>query len=173
MKTPTSPVCHSSFVIRHSALVALSLLFCISVSAAPQLAWETRHNFGLPSRTHQVVAMTLDHAGDIIIAGNQFTPNGDPDYVLLKYSHAGTQLWARAYSSAPQAYDRLNAVAVDSNSNVYVTGASHTLKYNSAGQLQWVAPHAGVGLAVDSNEFVYTVAFQNNDFRTVKLSPEG
>ena len=173
MKTPTIPVRHSSFVIRHSALVALSLLFCISVSAAPQLAWEARHNFGLPTRTHQVVAMTLDHASDIIIAGNQITPNGDPDYVILKYSQAGTQLWARTYSSAPQAYDRLNAMAVDSNSNVYVTGTSRTLKYSSDGQLQWAAPNGGYGLAVDSNEFVYTVAFQNNDFRTVKLSPEG
>jgi len=161
-------------------LLNLLVLLCLQTTlchAAPQLAWEARHNFGLLSGTHQVVAMTLDNAGDIIIAGNKANASGDLDYAVLKYSQSGTQLWARTYSSGLQANDQLWAMAVDSNGNVYVTGTSRTVKYNRDGLLQWVAPYIGQGLAADSNEFVYVVGpqmgIQNTDFRTVKLSPEG
>jgi hypothetical protein len=64
-------------------------------------------------------------------------------------------------------------MTVDSNGNVYVTGTSKTVKYSSDGVLQWIAPYAGRALAADSNEFVYVVGFQTNDFATVKLAPEG
>jgi len=120
-------------------LLNLLVLLCLQTTlchAAPQLAWEARHNFGLLSGTHQVVAMTLDNAGDIIIAGNKANASGDLDYAVLKYSQSGTQLWARTYSSGLQANDQLWAMAVDSNGNVYVTGTSRTVKYNRDGLLQ-------------------------------------
>ena len=34
-------------------------------------------------------------------------------------------------------------MTVDSNGSVYVTGTSRTVKYNSAGVLQWTANYAG------------------------------
>jgi len=117
--------------------------------------------------------MMLDNAGDIIIACNRVNASGDLDYGILKYSQAGTRRWAVTYNSSPGTNDQLRAMTVDSNGNVYVTGTSHTVKYSSDGLLQWVAPYAGRGLAVDSNEFVYVVGFQTNDFATVKLAPEG
>ena len=80
--------------------------------------------------------MTLDNAGDILIAGSQANANGDLDYAILKYSQTGTQHWARTYSSGPQTNDQLRAMTVDSNGNVYVTGTSRTLKYSSDGLLQ-------------------------------------
>src|SRR6266545_3083369 len=153
--------------------IVILLFFAISATSAPQLAWETRHNFGLPTRTHEVLAMTLDNSGDIIIAGNSVNASGDLDYAILKYSQAGTQLWAKTYSSGPLTNDQLRAMTVDSNGNVYVTGTSRTVKYNRDGVLQWVAPYAGRALAVDSNEFLYVVGFQTHDFATVKLAPEG
>ncbi len=130
------------------------LLFTSSATSAPQLAWEARYNFGLPTRANQVVAMTLDTAGDINIAGSQANANGDLDYAILKYSQAGTQHWAKTYNSGPQANDQLRAMTMDRNGNVYVTGTSRTVKYSSEGLLQWVAPYGGRALAVDSNEFV-------------------
>jgi hypothetical protein len=153
--------------------ILILLFFANSLTAAPQLAWEQRYNFGLPARTNQVIAMTLDNAGDIIIAGSQANANGDLDYAILKYSRSGTQHWAKTYNSGPQANDQLRAMTVDSNGNVYVTGTSTTVKYSSQGLLQWVAPYGGRALAADSNEFVYVVGFQTNDFATVKLAPNG
>jgi len=153
--------------------ILILLCFARSTTSAPQLAWEARHNFGLPSLTNQVVAMTMDNSGNIIIAGSQATPSGDLDYVVLKYSQSGTRQWVKTYGSGPLANDQLRAITVDSNGNVYVTGTSATLKYSSSGLLRWVRSYAGRGLAVDSNEFVYVVGFQTNDFATVKLSPEG
>jgi uncharacterized delta-60 repeat protein len=153
--------------------IVILTLFAYSLSAAPQPAWEARHNFGLPSRNNEVVAMTLDNSGDIIIAGSQANANGDLDYAVLKYSQTGTQRWARTYSSGPQTNDQLRAMTVDSNGNVYLTGTSKTVKYNRDGVLQWIAPYAGRALAADSNEFVYVVGFQSHDFATVKLAPNG
>ena len=161
--------------IQLSAVLVIVVLLLITNSAtsAPQVAWERRYNFGFLTRTNQVVAMMLDNAGDIIIACNRVNASGDLDYGILKYSQAGTRRWAVTYNSSPGTNDQLRAMTLDSNGNVYVTGTSHTVKYSSDGLLQWVAPYAGRGLAVDSNEFVYVVGFQTNDFATVKLAPEG
>jgi hypothetical protein len=54
-----------------------------------------RHNFGNPSRSNQVVAMTLDNAGNIILAGTSANADGDFDYAVLKGSVPQIRMFLR------------------------------------------------------------------------------
>ena len=46
------------------------------------------------------------------------------DYATIKYSSAGVPLWTNRYRRAGESSDYANAVAVDGNNNVIVTGYS-------------------------------------------------
>jgi hypothetical protein len=156
----------------HSSLLTL-LLLCCSARADIQLAWEARFNHGLPARTNQVIDMVMSPDGQLVIASTQQGAGGDLDYSLVKYATDGTRLWSVLYNAGPGSNDALRAMALDPAGNVYVTGTSKTVKYSSAGLLQWIAPYGGRAVAVDSNQFAHVVGFATNDFATVKLAPNG
>src|SRR6185295_11335943 len=96
-----------------SLLIVVLFLYLPSLLSAPiQQAWSIRYH-GASLSTNIPVAMTLDPAGNIILAGSSTGPNGDYDYVTMKYSTNGTLLWLRRYSSAVSAKDQVQAMAVD------------------------------------------------------------
>ena len=91
------------------------------------------------------------------------------------------QMWVARYDGPNSAYDRANAIAVDSASNVYVTGVSYgpgyhdyaTVKYDSDGIEQWVArydcandsDHAHA-IAVDGKGNVYVTGMGSDSWNT-------
>jgi hypothetical protein len=150
----------------------MTLLLCCSARADVQLVWEARFNHGLPASTNEVVDMVLAPDGHLIIASTHLGANGY-DYSLVKYATDGTRLWSVLYNAGPGSNDTLRAMTLDPAGNVHVTGTSKTVKYNSNGLLQWIAPYGGRAVAVDSNQFAHVVGFATNDFTTVKLAPNG
>lgn len=142
--------------------------------------------------------LAIDKQNNAIVAGQSLGwADTYFDYAVIKYSPAGASLWRRRYSG-PGGYDEPFSVAVDRNDNVIVTGLSFgtrgiglpditTVKYNSAGLLQWVRRYyrgtAGheVGRAVttDSAGNVYVAgmasSLTNNyeDAVLIKYSPAG
>ncbi|MFZ4592594.1 MAG: hypothetical protein ACOYN6_16455, partial [Ignavibacteria bacterium] len=111
-------------------------------------------------------AMCLDNVGNIYIAG-QKTIIGRYNYITIKYNPQGDTIWTATYQSPGTSGGSVaNALYVDFQYNVYVTGGSlsssyskvnkyvenkptqvygdyATIKYNSSGVQQWVAVYGG------------------------------
>ena len=114
----------------------------------------------------------------------------------LAPSGAVQEAWVARFNGPHNGGDSLQAMAVDSSGNVYVTGGSAvsdvtpdyaTVKYDSAGQQQWVAYYNGPGnnadfaeaIAVDASGNVYVTGESydasgaNPDYLTIKYNSSG
>jgi hypothetical protein len=161
--------------------------------ASVQEAWVARYN-GPGNGYDQATAIAVDDSGNIYVTGRSSDADFSFHYATIKYNSAGQQQWVAQYTG-PGNDDRAKAIAVDGSGNVYVTGESAglisgfdytTVKYNSAGQEQWVARYNGpdngsdspAGIAVDASGSVYVTGESRNlngfsDYATVKYSLEG
>jgi hypothetical protein len=119
-------------------------------------------------------ALALDEAGNVYITGYSYGGSSNYyDCVTIKYNATGSRQWVAIYNRSSYYNDWGNAIAIDDNENVYVTGYSGhiygdkdylTLKYNSSGVQQWVKLYDGplgdednqaYGIALDISEGVY------------------
>jgi len=137
------------------------------------------------------VALVVDDASNVYVTGTRGT-----NYYTVKYNSAGTKQWATTYNGNWDDYAR--ALAVDAAGNVYVAGTSSTyssyssyfdyatVKYNSAGQTQWVARYNGTGnshdeakaLGIDAAGNIYVTGFSigansSYDYATIKYNSVG
>jgi hypothetical protein len=113
----------------------------------------------------------------------------------FSFADSVTQTWTNTYNSPWNLSDMLAGMAVDNSGNVYVTGTSMvgsntditTVKYNSAGDLQWIRNYdsgsllndTAAAIAVDALGNIY-VAGQSNTTtsglsvaRLIKYNPAG
>jgi uncharacterized delta-60 repeat protein len=108
-----------------------------------------------------------------------------------------SQEWVQTYNGPGNGIDVAFSIAVDSVGNVYITGNSPgetsanditTIKYNSAGQEQWVQRYNGPGnsddgtngtnaIAVESSGNVYVAGWsagtENTDYVVIKYNSNG
>jgi uncharacterized delta-60 repeat protein len=135
--------------------------------------------------------IAVDVWGNVYVTGNSVgTTYPDYDYATIKYSSAGQEQWVARYNGSDHGEDDASGLAIDDSGNVYVTGSSNgannlpdyaTIKYNSAGQEQWVARYDGPGnsydiargIAVDGHENVYVTGNSfgsgtDSDYATIK-----
>ncbi len=155
--------------------------------------WIARYP-GLVDENDKAYALALDEAGNVYVTGAG-SGHAD-DYTTIKYNSDGVQQWMAQYTSPGNYYDKPNAIAVDSEGNVYVTGYSNTrsfynhdyttIKYNSSGQEQWIAIYDGTGgeddeakaIVVDTDGNVYVTGdcydeHFSNYCMTIKYDPGG
>jgi uncharacterized delta-60 repeat protein len=104
------------------------------------------------------------------------------------------QGWTNIYNGPDNGEDHGYAIAVDTNSNVYVTGWSDssgyydyaTIKYNSSGDTAWIKRYDGpsgrndfaYGITVDESGNVYVTGTSYDlttgfDYATIKYKPSG
>jgi WD40 repeat protein len=138
----------------------------------------------------------VDNSNNVFVTGFSAGANGyDGRYGTVAYSTAGVPLWTNLYNGPRDGIGRDdgigNAIAVDSNGNVFVTGESWngdsslydyaTIKYSSAGVPLWTRRY-GVGafitdvaraIAVDSAGNVFVTGSSDGINATVAYSNSG
>jgi len=80
-------------------------------------------------------SLLLDAAGNIYVTGVTGLSTGTEtgsDYATVKYDPDGNELWVALYDGPASDDDEANAVAVDSEGNVYVTGGASNLPRSPA-----------------------------------------
>jgi len=136
----------------------------IKYNSSGQQQWAVRYN-GLGNRDDYGLAIAVDNSGNAYVTGTSFGSGTDYDYATIKYNSAGQEQWVARYDGPGGSSDYARAITVDSSGSVYVTGESSgtgfdyaTIKYDSAGQAQWVARYNGPGNLDDQ---AYAVAVDN------------
>lgn len=142
----------------------------------------------------EATAMYVDRAGNVYVTGSsQRVEAGLKDFATVKYNSAGVQQWAARYEGPGNSIPY--AITVDGTGNVYVTGASEstgvsydflTVKYNSAGVLQWHDRYTGaangddraLSVCVDSSGNVAVCGYAagtstSNDWAIIGYSSAG
>jgi uncharacterized delta-60 repeat protein len=142
-------------------------------------------------------AIALDCSGNIYVTGYSIGSINypDPDYVTIKYNHAGIEQWIARYHEPGDYYDIAIAIAVDASGNVHVTGKSDlsitdsdyaTIKYNTEGMEQWIARFNGSwnandhasAITLDSSGNVYVTGYSRTlntatDYATIMYNGAG
>ncbi|MGI8924555.1 MAG: SBBP repeat-containing protein [Fimbriimonadales bacterium] len=138
--------------------------------------------------------MAVDTSGNVYVTGESYGA-GNFDYATIKYDSAGNEQWVTRYDGPWHNTDYAYALAVDTSGNIYVTGSSTgigssedygTIKYDSAGNEQWVARYNGPmngydvanSLALDASGNVYVTGFSSGtgssfDYATIKYDSAG
>ena len=147
------------------------------------MLWQRRYN-GPADNYDYATAVAVDGSGNVIVTGNSWNGwTNRSDYYTAKYAAAdGALLWERRYNGPANGEDYANAVAVDGNGNVVVTGSSwnttneldyYTVKYAAAdGALLWEKRYNGAGnnndrpyaMAVDRSGNVVVTGSSNGDY---------
>ncbi len=121
-------------------------------------------------------------SGNIYVSGYSTRMGTNTDYALIKYSRGGLEKWVSFYNGPPgNGQDRANAMAIDKNENIYLTGYSWstsigndldfaTVKFDSSGTQKWVKRYDGPGVV---NDQAYAIALDNSGNVFVTGSSKG
>ena len=88
--------------------------------------------------------LAVDAQGNVYVTGYTYDANSRYQGITIKYDPNGNQLWGARYYGGGGV-----ALALDSQSNVYVTGSAATLKYDTQGNQLWAAPYTASGNTSD------------------------
>jgi uncharacterized delta-60 repeat protein len=166
----------------------------VKYNSAGVQQWVQRYN-GPGNYIDGAYSLVVDGQCNVYVTGYSYGSGTDYDYATVKYNSAGVEQWVQRYNGPGDSSDYAYAIALDSLSNVYVTGYSYgagtdydyaTVKYNSAGVEQWVQRYNGPGnewdgaysLAVDGQGNVYVTgpscgSATSYDYATVKYNSAG
>jgi len=129
----------------------------IKYNAAGTQQWNKRYNG--PGNSDDIpVALGVDNAGSIFVAGSSKGSGSNYDFELIKYSPAGTLLWEARYNGAANNIDVLSGLAIDANGFAYVTGSAYitatnydyvTIQYAPDGVKIWEKTYNGTAGGID------------------------
>ena len=159
--------------------------------------WVSRYNGSGDYHDH-AVELLLDGNGNVYITGQCVGLDSEEDYLTIKYNSNGVEEWIAIYDGPGipgDNDDNARSIALDNSGNVYVTGSSYgsgtaddyaTIKYDPAGNEQWVSRYNGSGyendwahgVAVDDLGNIYVTgasyAFDGTyDYATIKYNSSG
>ena len=104
------------------------------------------NRYNSSTNADQPAGLALDSAGDPCLIIQSFPQDQSQwDFVTLKYDASGSALWTNFYKGSTNGSDFAEAIALDADGNVFVTGGSDgadghavaTLKYSPSGAALW------------------------------------
>ena len=151
--------------------------------------WAIRYD-GPVSNDDEAKAIVIDSAENVYVTGWS-----GYDYATIKYSSEGIEQYVARYDGPDNNVDGAEDIAIDSTGNIFVTGRSYnsgtnydcaTVKYNTAGEEDWVVRYDGPGdtddevtaLSIDSFGNIYVTGHSydsesERDYATVKYNNTG
>lgn len=168
----------------------------VKLDATGQQQWAKRYNGPGNGQDYPTAIAVDQYNSKIYVTGYSKGSGGNSDYATLQYDPDGTLKWTRRFNGPGNGSDQANALVVDANGNVYVTGQSMstgtkkydyaTVKYNISGTKKWAAYFNGPGsgydvataIGVDKQNNVYVTGYSlgsatGYDFATVKYDTNG
>ncbi len=156
--------------------------------------WSARYSY--PGNGTDIArSMVTDASRNVYLAGYSLGNGTGYDYLTMKYDSDGNLLWNARYDGPAGGDDVASAIAIDQFGSSYVSGCSQgngtaydfaTVKYDSQGNLMWVARYDGGNgsddraraLALDTTNEVYVTGSStgtkvDSDYVTVKYSQTG
>ena len=138
-------------------------------------------------------AVAVDASGNVVVTGSSYALKTGHDLSTIKYNNSGSREWDVLHTGQGTVHDEAAAVVSDAAGNIIVTGWSSdsvssnytTIKYDAAGQEQWVAYYDGLenlsdhatALAVDAIGNIYVTGWSwsgsSSDYVTVKYHSDG
>jgi uncharacterized delta-60 repeat protein len=165
----------------------------VKYSSAGVQIWSQTYN-GTGNKNDSGNDITIDAAGNVIVAGNCQNTATQKDGTAIKYTPSGNTIWVYNYNGIGDNSDKANAIFVDASGFTYATGSATragngkdfcTIKYNTLGDTTWVRTYNRIGsgndeanaIAVDAlgNVYVtgYTKGTLSKDFTTIKYNSLG
>lgn len=160
-----------------------------------QVAWVREYGSGLYPASDIATAMAVDKSGNVCVTGYTTSNPIGFDFFTIKYDSSGSEMWIARFNGDANGNDFANAIAIDTEGNVYVTGKSEdsrklsdylTIKYKNNGEQQWVRRYNGLGnstdeataILIDSSGYIYVTGVSTGiasagDYATIKYSPLG
>jgi uncharacterized delta-60 repeat protein len=142
---------------------------CLVVKYTPDgtFSWARIYN-GTANGWDMFYSIAIDGSGNVYACGETAGIGTDQDCLTLKYSPAGDLLWAKTYNGSANGWDLLEAIALDSAGNVYVTGSVETatdsnyvtIKYLPDGNSVWTAFYGDTATGWDES---YAIAITSDD----------
>ncbi len=130
--------------------------------------WVARYN-GPANSYDKAWDLKLDNQGNVYVTGESGGAGGNYDYCTIKYNGGGGEEWVARYNGPDNLDDVASSLAVDNQGNICVTGYSKnapspyisttdivTIKYNTAGQEQWIHRFNGPGDNDDNGTAIVT-----------------
>jgi uncharacterized delta-60 repeat protein len=157
--------------------------------------WVARYNG--PGNSYDIAwSIALDNLGNIYVSGGSSGNETGSDFTTIKYSTTGAEQWVNRYNGPGNTGDQGYSITLDNSGNIYATGYSNngsganedytTIKYNSAGDSEWIARYNGLGngrdeaisIAVDGSANVYVTGRSfggstDYDYATIKYNSSG
>ena len=165
----------------------------IKYSGAGVPLWTNSFN-GAGNGSDSASSVATDGNGNVFVTGGAKGIGSITEFATIKYSAVGVPLWTNIFTGTGNGAGA-NGLAVDSNGDVYVTGAAivssgvseyATIKYSNAGLSLWtnffigsgnsIATAGIVDVAGDGNVYVTGRATGNGsgyDYATIKYSSAG
>jgi uncharacterized delta-60 repeat protein len=161
--------------------------------------WTNRYN-GQGDMSDKYNAVVTDLSNNIYLCGSTVNTSVNTDILVVKLNSAGDTIWTNNYNGPGNGMDEATSIAIDVNSNVYVTGYHRgnatgtdmvTIKYNNVGVIQWVNSYQtnvnsdqtdrGNSITVDVSGNIYVTGqsdsdptiINNDDYVTIKYNSSG